>query len=303
MRAIDEVHLLGYLPFLYVAAAGLAVLPGDEVGVALVTFLLAVALTAVARLEPRWGSWIGGAGTVALSFELVVALVSPGWVGAVGNEMAWGTLLAGPLIVFANLARTGESTATRLIGLEVALAYGILLLSAPTVLSSLDIPVSAASLVNGTFRSLDAQLAGVGHLFLGQPGGSLPMRAVNDPWFAGLASLAVLVTFLSFVRPSTGRDVELPTLERGGPRAPVSDPAVLPGLSPQFRELLDARSVPRGAPSGVVPGAVALFTAGLAGALLFGVVYAVPALAILGATAAALFLVAAVLVVLGRSLV
>ena len=302
MRAVDEVHLLGYLPFLYVAAAGLAVLPGNEVGIALLTFLLAVALTAVARLDPRWGGWIGGAGTVALSLELVVALVTPAGVGAVGSEMAWGTLLSGPLVVFANLARTGEGTGTRLIGLEVALAYGILLLSAPTVLASLDIPVSAASLLNGTFRSLDTQLAGVGHLFLGQPGGALPMRAVNDPWFAGFASLAVLVTFLSFVRPSTGRDVELPTWERGGPRSPVSDPAVRQGLSPQFRELLDARSVPRGAPSGVVPGAVALFTAGLAGSLLFAVVYAVPAATILGATAAALLLVAAVLVLLGRSL-
>lgn len=301
MPRTSTVVLLGFFPFLYVAGASLAGLSAEEVAIALGTYLLALALNLYYLVEPRRGVWVGGVGTLGLALELFVTALDPARVGTAGGAVAWGTLLASPVIILVNFVRTSEGIGTRLVGLQLALADGLLLLSVPTVLANSGTPVTAGNLVSGTFAGIGEQITGIIHLLFGLPVGNLPLAGVNDPWFAGLAGLAVLATFLTFVRPSTGREVDLPTQGSGAP-GPDPDGTTVETLSPGFREVLRARSTEDGAPAGTFPGAAALLSAGIAGGLMLAVVFAAPAAALLLMALATVGVLAAVLFALRRPL-
>jgi hypothetical protein len=267
-RTTVAVALFGGLPFLYVAGVGLADLTPGEVPLAFLGFALVGLFSLVFLLEPRRGPWIGGAGTLVLLAVLCVAAVAPGPPGSPTDEIAWGVMLAAPLLFLLHLVRTQESPGLRLVGLQLGLADGLLLLATPSSLGGAGGGFDAAVLLRGFFRTLDQQLVGIARLAAGQ-NALVPLRNVSDPWFVGLGGLAVLVTFLTFLRPSTGRSVGLPTYAGPAPGAEASADE-LATVTPRFRALLEQRSGPRGAPPGRYPGAFALLAAGVAGAALLG---------------------------------
>jgi hypothetical protein len=296
-RVSSLVVVLGFLPFLYVVGESLSSLPSDEVLVVVAAFLGEAALGLYYLFDLRHAAWVVGIGVSAMAIELLVTAIYPAAVGSLPSDVAWATLLDAPILFLIIFSQSSEGPGTHLVGLQLALADGIFLLATPSVLPGPPPPVTAGGLVSGYFVALRDQLTGIGNLAVGQPAGYVPLRAVNDPWFAGLAGLAVLVTFLTFVRPMTGREVELPT-RTADVAAASSEEEVLEHLSPQFRSVLQARSLPEGAPVGRFPGASSLFAAVAVGALFLSGVFAAPAGALLLASATLLGLLVLVVAVL-----
>lgn len=294
------VAFFGSLPFLYVAGVGLSVLPSGELPLALAGFALLALFSLIFLFEPRWGVAIGGAGTLLLLALLCVAAISPGGPGSALDEVAWGVLLAGPILFVLHLVRTQESPGLRLVGLQLGFADGLLLLATPSVVRGNGETVESATLLRGFFTTIDTQLSGIGHLVVGRTADP-PLRGIEDPWFVALAGLAVLVTFVTFLRPSTGRSVDLPTYAGPAPGAPA-DPDEVTALSPAFRTALDRRTAPSGAPGGQYPGAVPIAAAGVFGGALLGLAALVPAAGLVFVTGAVVALLVAVVAVLRRPL-
>ena len=297
-RASLAVIGLGGLPFLYVAGVGLADLPGAETPLAAASFLAVLLLSVYFVLEPRRGPWIGGIGTAFFLALLGAAAVVPGAPGSPLDEVAWGVLLSSPILFLLHLVRPPEGPGIRLLGLQLAFADGLLLLATPGVVTSGGGRLDAAALLRGFFTTLDEQFAGVGRLASGGAVQNLPLQALNDPWFVGLAGLAVLATFLTFLVPSTGRSVPLPT--HLGPAPGPGLPGETVSLSPSFRAALAARSLPRGAPPGRYPGAVAVLAVGGSGSILVGLAVVAPAAVFLAVIVGTLALVAMVVAALRR---
>jgi hypothetical protein len=297
-RPNSSLLLLGVLPFLYVAGVGFSHLPSAQLPLAVLAFLVTFALSLYLLLEPRRGPVIGGLGLLLLALELLLTAGNPAGVGVAADEAAWGILLASPIVFLLLFVRSTEGVGVRLVGLQVALADGVLLLSIPSVLSGENVGATAGTLVRGAFTALDDQVASVVHLILGQTPGPLPMETVTDPWYTALAALALLATLFTFLRPVTGRDVDLPTYVRPppGPEAPEE---IGRRFGAKIRELLAARSVPRGPPPGRFPGIVPILGAGIAGAIFLGLAYSFPAGSLLVVTIS-VFLLMVVLAALLR---
>jgi len=288
---------LGLPPFLYVAAAGMRHLPGAAIGVSLAAFLVALGLATYPLVEPVHGPRFGALGLLALLVVLMVVSIDPVGAGLVLDAVGWGALLAGPALLFLTFVAPNEGAGTRVVGLQFALALGLLLLAAVAAGSA----GQPGLLVRNTFAALDAQLVGVAHLLVGRSAASLPLAGVGDPWFAGLAGLAVLATFVTFLRPVTGRGIVLPTAgaERPGP---AIDPAIARRLTPRFRGLFESRSSAVGPPMGRLPGLAALLGAAAAGAGVLIADAGLPAAFLLALAIAVVASVGAVVVVERRPL-
>ncbi len=298
-RPVSGLVLLGALPFLYVAGVGLSEIPPGQVPVAFVGFLVTVVVSLYSLVDPKRGLWFGGPGLLVLALLILLTAGNPSGVGTPVDEVAWGVLLASPIVFLLLFVRSSEGIATRLVGLQVALADGVLLLAAPSVVSSEGLGSDAGTLVRGTFTALDDQVASIAHLIVGQAPGPIPMETVTDPWFTGLAALALLATLVTFLRPVTGRDVDLPTTTgaRPGPEAPEE-------LGRRFgetiRTLLAERSVPRGAPPGRFPGLLPIVGAGIVGGIFLALAYSFPAGSLLLVGIAAALLIALLAALLRR---
>ena len=277
---LSPLIFLGLLPFLYVAGVGLSDLSASEVPLAALAFFLGFLLVLYNTLQLPHATVIFALGSLLFSLEVIAALANPTAIGSAVSEFGWGTLLVGPVFIYLGLVGTGEGPGVRLAGLQVALADSFLLLAAPAVRASSSRPNDAAGLLTATFAGFYQQLGGIGALIAGRSDVALPLRASNDPWFVGLASLAVLATMLSFLRPVTGRGDPLPSRFRVD-RVSDSDQSVLAQLSPRFREVLRLTSPEAGAPPGQYPGIPGLLGAGTATGLFLVALYVDPAAALL----------------------
>ncbi len=276
---LSPLIFLGLLPFLYVAGVGLSDLSASEVPLAALAFFLGFLLVLYNTLQLPHATVIFALGSLLFSLEVIAALANPTAIGSAVSEFGWGTLLVGPVFIYLGLVGTGEGPGVRLAGLQVALADSFLLLAAPAVRASSSRPNDAAGLLTATFAGFYQQLGGIGALIAGRSDVALPLRASNDPWFVGLASLAVLATLLSFLRPVTGRGDPLPSRFRVD-RVSDSDQSVLAQLSPRFREVLRSTSPEAGAPPGQYPGVPGLLGGGTATGLFLVALYVDPAAAL-----------------------
>ncbi len=266
---------VGLLPFLYVAGVGLSDLSASQIPLAVLAFVLGLALVLYNALGLPHATIVFSIGSLFFALEVIAALASPTAFGSAASEFGWGTMLVGPVFLFLGLVGTGDGPGVRLVGLQLALADGFLLLAAPAVRASTGRPYSAAGLLTATFAGFYQQVGGIVELVAGRPNVSLPLRASNDPWFVALASLAVLATLLSFLRPVTGRGGRLPARFEVE-SVPEPDPATMALYSPRFREALRTRSLARGAPPGQYPGISGLLGAGLAAGLFLAALYVDP---------------------------
>ncbi|HXY47672.1 MAG TPA: hypothetical protein VEK13_07260 [Thermoplasmata archaeon] len=290
--------ILGLLPFLYVAGVGLSDLSSSQVPVAALAFVLGFFLVLYNTLDLPHATIVFAIGSLFFALEVIFALANPTAIGSAAGEFAWGTLLVGPVFLFLSLERTEVGAGVRLFGLQLSLAVSFLLLAAPAIRASSSRPDDAAGLLTATFAGLGQQVTGVGAIIAGRAAVYLPLRASNDPWFVGLASLAVLATLLSFLRPVTGRGIQLPSRSRVG-REPDTDPSARDQLSPRFREVLRSRSVEAGAPPGQYPGVPGVLGAGIATGLFLVALFVDPAAALLFTSIAIAGLFVVVFLVLG----
>lgn len=277
---LSPLLFLGLLPFLYVAGVGLSDLSASQVPLAALAFVLGFLLVLYNALELPHATPVFTIGSFCLAFEVIFGLVNPTAAGSAVSEFGWGTLLVGPVFLYMSLVGTGEGPGVRLAGLQLALADSFLLLAAPAIRASSSRPNDAAGFLTATFAGFYQQVGGIGALIAGRADAVLPLRASNDPWFVGLASIAVLATLLSFLRPVTGRGVPLPSRFRAG-RGSDSDLSVLAQLTPRFREILRSSSPEAGAPPGQYPGVAGLLAAGTAAGLFLVALAVDPAAALL----------------------
>jgi len=267
--------LIGFVPFLYVAAKIVPALPPWEIPGTIAAFAGTVAL-AVYYL---WGRWyarvVAPFGFLGLLLLFLVTASDPSILYGVAAEVTVGVLLAGPLAVLLVFAAADRGPGARIVGLQLALLQGLAMLAAQLYVSGSNLSMTSGRLVTGYLDSIHLQISGLETLIAAGSPGPLPLAAVNDATFVALAGFAILFSIVSIIRPVTGREVDLPVAPGAAPGGPATGEDV-PGLPPSFRAALASRSTVEGPPRGEFPGLLALAT-GIAAALAFlALIYTVP---------------------------
>jgi hypothetical protein len=294
--ASSTVVLLGLPPFLYAAGLVLAGLSGAAFAGVLLTFVFVLAVGLYAFLFPGIGTWV--AAGVYLTVGAVILSVSFAPSGLAGAEfaIAWGALAAGPAVSLLSFCHPDEGLGTRIVGLQIAIADGLLLLATRAAVAGTGAAASPQGLVAAYFTAIGQQAGAVVSLLTLQGTVNAPVGNVFDPWYIALAAFPVLALCLTFLGPSTGRGDPLPTQDARDPE-PV-DPAL--ELPASFRSVLSARSRPRAAPLARLPGLRAFAgAAALAGGYVV-VAYVAPGLTLPLTSVAAVVFVGVVAAVVRR---
>ena len=288
--------LLGFPPFVYAAALLFSTLDATDVVVVVLAFLLVAAVGMYSFFVPGVGTWVAAAVYLIIGIVILWVAFAPAQLGALGFDLALGGLAAGPVVSLLSFCHPTEGPGTRIVGVQVALVDGLLLLATHVALAGSVSGTTAQGLVGGYFTAIGQQTAGIFDLLALQGTVSAPIGSVFDPWYVALAAFPVLAILLTFLAPTTGRGASLPTVDRDPEGA---DPADLE-VAPSFRTLLASRSAPNVAPASRLPGVGPLVAAGGATVAYLAFAYLAPAFTIPITSVGVILGIVALVVVLRR---
>jgi hypothetical protein len=268
------------LPFLYVAALVLSLVPLVDFGVYL-AFGLALAITALLG----WGTPAAQLSAVALDVVLAVlvggALAAYAWDGAFAGELTAGVLVGLPFLVSAMSWRPASGLAHRSVALGVAVVLGTGLLAAREAVLGLTTSPTPTAIVQAFFPANAAQLSGLAAVAGGLPEPSLPLRAAFDPVFVALGALAAGGIVLLALRPRSGSEEPLPVAPLLPGPARANADRLIPFSDAQLRTFGERSTVEP--PTGAwPPGLASVFLAAVATTGFLAAVFAVPLYASLG---------------------
>ncbi len=259
--------------------------PADAALATAIVIGAAVILTLPSFVRVPGAQVVGAAVGLFLVLTLLTALIDGPSAFPAGAGVALGALAASPLVLFLGSALYEDGLGTRVVGLALACADGLVLIAATNAASSVGSTSSAAVRFTAYFDVISSQVQAVLAAVAGGPPGAAPLSTVNDPTFVALSGLALLATLLAVIRPASGRGDPLPASEpwRG------AEPAPTVPVSEAFRAVLDDRSRPEPPPPGRLPGWPALLVGLLAGGLMLAVLSVSPGFALFELGVAAVF--------------
>ncbi len=288
--------LLGFPPFLYAAALLFSTLAGTDVVIVVLAFLVVAAVGAYAFFLPGLGTWVAAIVYLAIGVVILWVAFQPSGLGATGFDLALGGLAAGPIVSLLSFCHPNEGPGTRIVGVQVALLDGLLLLATHAGFGSGATGTTAQGLVGGYFTTIGQQAAGVFALLSLQGTVTAPVGTLFDPWYVALAAFPLLAILLTFLGPTTARGASLPTRE-GDPEGAEGEELE---LSPTFRTLLTARSASQAAPARRLPGFAALAAAGGVAIAYLAAAYLAPAYTLAVTSFGAIAAVAVLTILLRR---